>query len=650
MLIIRILSLNHNEKGKYLTKNKRNLNYYNYICLIIQRVAHKHNIIIRNGYRLIDNLLYFLTKSDIFMKSFFKTVLATFVALIIASLVVFLIAVGIISVVASSSESNTSIKSNSIFQLSLSGEVVERAEDNPFNTLLGVYTDKDVSMGLNDILTAIHKAKTNENIKGIYIKAGALLAAPATLREIRQALIDFKTSGKFIYSYGTVYTQGAYYVASVADKVYLNPAGMLNWHGLSAQTTFFKGALDKLGVNVQVIRVGAFKSAVEPFINTKMSDANRLQVNSFMGSIWQTLLSDVSVSRHIPVEQLNSYADKDMTFQPASEAVADHLVDSLLYDDGIQSLLKKKTGIDASASIPFVKLSAMKDATDSTPFAKDKIAIVYAAGEIDGQSSSDIDSEKLIKTLADVRIDDNIKAVILRVNSPGGSALGSELIWREVSLIKAKKPIFVSMGDYAASGGYYISCDADTIIAQPNTITGSIGVFGLIPDVQGLTKKIGVSFDEVNTNKMSDMPNMTRPFTSEERDIMQAYVNNTYETFVNHCAQGRRMTPDAIKKIAEGRVWSGEQGKQNGLVDVLGNLHDAVILIAKRAHLTNYNIATYPKQKSFMEKLIDGLNSDVTTRVQKVQLGEFYPYFKQLHEIIHLQGVQARMAYYLQIK
>jgi protease-4 len=584
------------------------------------------------------------------MKSFFKMVLATFVALIVASLVMFLIAVGIVSVVASSSESNTSIKSNSIFQLSLSGEVVERSEDNPFNTLLGIYTDKDVSMGLNDILTAIHKAKTNDNIKGIYIKAGALLAAPATLREIRQALIDFKTSGKFVYAYGTVYTQGAYYVASVADKIYLNPAGMLNWHGLSAQTTFYKGALDKLGVNVQVIRVGAFKSAVEPFINTKMSDANRLQVTSFMGSIWQILLKDVSASRHIPVEQLNAYADKDMTFQPASEAVADHLVDSLLYDDGIQSLLKKKAGIEASASIPFVKLNAMMNAADSTPYAKDKIAIVYAAGEIDGQGSSDIDSEKLIKTLADVRTDDNIKAVILRVNSPGGSALGSELIWREVSLIKAKKPIFVSMGDYAASGGYYISCDADTIIAQPNTITGSIGVFGLIPDVQGLTKKIGISFDEVNTNKMSDMPNLTRPFTPEERDLMQAYVNNTYETFVNHCAQGRRMTPDAIKKIAEGRVWTGEQAKQNGLVDILGNLHDAVTLIAKRAHLTNYSIAIYPKQKSFMEKLMDGLNSDVTTRVQKVQLGEFYPYFMQLHEIIHLEGVQARMPYYLQIK
>jgi protease-4 len=528
--------------------------------------------------------------------------------------------------------------------------VVERAEDNPFNTLLGAYTDEDVSMGLNDILTAIHKAKTNDNIKGIYIKAGALMAAPATLREIREALIDFKTSGKFVYAYGNVYTQGAYYIASAADKVYLNPAGMLNWQGLSAQTTFYKGALDKLGVNVQVVRVGTFKSAVEPFIVTKMSDANRLQVTSFMGSIWKTLLTDVSASRHIPIDSLNAYADRDMTFQPASQDVADHLVDSLLYDDGIQTLLKNKAGIEASASIPFVKLSAMKDAEENTSFSKDKIAIVYAAGEIDGTSTSGINSEKLVKTLAEVRNDDNIKAVILRVNSPGGSALGSELIWREVSLIKAKKPIFVSMGDYAASGGYYISCDADTIIAQPNTITGSIGVFGLIPDVQGLAKKIGISFDEVNTNKQSDMPNLTRPFTPEERDIMQAYVNNTYETFVDHVAQGRHTTPDAIKKIAEGRVWTGEQAKQNGLVDVLGNLHDAVTLIAKRAHLTKYNIAVYPKQKSFVEKLMDNLNTDVTEHVQKVQLGEFYPYFKQLHEIIRMQGVQARLPYYLQIK
>ncbi|MBB3187509.1 signal peptide peptidase SppA [Microbacter margulisiae] len=584
------------------------------------------------------------------MKSFFKMVLATFVAIIAATLIIFLIGIGIVTAITTASESQTDIKPNSVFQLSLSGQIVERAQDNPFNTIIGTYTNQDLSMGLNDILTAIHKAKTDKNIKGIYIKAGALLAAPATLREIRQALIDFKQSGKFIYAYGNVYTQGSYYVASVADKIYLNPAGMLNWQGLSAQTTFYKGALDKLGVNVQVVRVGAFKSAVEPFIDTKMSDANRLQVTSFLGSIWQTLLQDVSSSRHIPVDQLNAFADQDLAFQPASQAVSDHLVDSLLYDDGIKSILRKKLDIGESDDIPIVKLSAMKNAPDDQTYAKDKIAIVYAAGEIDGGSTDGINSEELVKTLAKVRNDDNVKAVILRVNSPGGSALGSELIWREVSLIKAKKPIFVSMGDYAASGGYYISCDADTIMAQPNTITGSIGVFGLIPDVQGLTKKIGISFDDVKTNKMSDMPSITRPFTPEERDLMQAYVNNTYETFVDHVAQGRHTTPDAIKKIAQGRVWTGAQAKQNGLVDLLGNLNDAVNLIAKRAHLTKYNIAVYPKQKNFFDKLMEGLNSDVETRVQKAQLGEFYPYFKQLHEIVRMQGVQALMPMYIEIK
>ncbi|MGC9150916.1 MAG: signal peptide peptidase SppA [Microbacter sp.] len=584
------------------------------------------------------------------MKNFFKIVLATFVAIVAAGIIAVIIGIGILTAVSSASKTQTAIKPNSIFQLSLSGEVVERSAEDPFSTIFGTLANQDLTMGLNDIVTAIHKAKTNDNIKGIYIKTGALIAPPATLRAIRQALIDFKSSGKFVYAYGNIYTQGAYYVASVADKVFLNPAGMLNWQGLSAQTTFFKGTLDKLGINVQVVRVGTFKSAVEPFINTKMSPDNRLQVTSFLGSVWNTTLQDVSQSRHLTIEQLNALADEDMAFQPASKVLASHLIDSVLYDDQMQSLLKKKIGLNDKENLSVVKLNAMKNAVEKTTYSKDKIAVVYAVGEIDGPNPDGINSEELVKTLADIRQDDHIKAVVLRVNSPGGSAMGSELIWRELSLIKAKKPLFVSMGDYAASGGYYISCNADTIMAEPNTITGSIGVFGLIPDVQGLTQKIGISFDDVKTNKMSDFPTFTRPFTLEERNLMQAYVNNTYETFVDHVAQGRHKSPEEIKKIAEGRVWTGEQGKQIGLVDLLGNLDDAVRLIAKRAHLSQYQLVYYPKQKSIVEKLMDNLNEGIETRVEKAQLGAMYPYFKQMKEAVHLQGIQALMPFSLQIK
>jgi protease-4 len=584
------------------------------------------------------------------MKSFFKIVLATFVAIFLASVLTIVIFFGIIGAIAASSSEEPSIKSNSVFQIDLSGQIVERSEDNPLAVIFGQYSNKPAEIGLNDLLSAIKKAKTNDNIKGIYLEAGALAAAPASLREIRQALLDFKSSGKFIYAYGSVYTQGSYYVASVADKLYLSPEGMVNWHGLSVKNTFFKGALDKLGIEMQVVRVGTYKSAVEPFIMTKMSDANREQVTSFSNSIWKTVVADVSASRKVTPELLNVYADEEMTFQPSEKSVKYHLVDSLLYDDGVQSVLRKKLGIKEKDDISFVKLDAMKNAASDTKTATDKIAVVYAFGDIDMGSSDGISSKELVKTLADVRKDDKIKAVILRVNSPGGSALGSELIWREVCLIKAKKPIYVSMGDYAASGGYYISSPADTIMAQPNTITGSIGVFGLIPNVAGLTNKLGITFDGVKTNKLSDMPNLNRPLTGEEKELMQAYVNNTYETFVSHCAKGRHLSVEAIKKIAEGRVWTGEQAKGLGLVDALGNLNDAVKLIAKRAHLVNYNVEAYPKQKTFVEKLMKGFETKIQTDMQKAQLGEFYPYFEQIKQVSGLQGVQALMPYYLTIK
>ena len=584
------------------------------------------------------------------MKSFLKIVLATFVAIILACVFLFFIALGIVGGIAASSSDETTVKPNSVFALDLNGEIIERSEDNPFESLLGLYSEQTQETGLNDILSAIKKAKTNENIKGIYLEAGNLMAAPASLREIRQALADFKTSGKFIYAYGSLYSQGSYYVASVADKVFLNPEGMVNWHGVAVQNTFYKGTFDKLGVEMQVVRVGTYKSAVEPFIATKMSDANREQVTAFAGSIWNTVVADVASSRKITPEQLNQLADQGVTFKPATELVKGRLVDSLLYDDGMQTYIKNKIGIKEKTDLSIVKLEAMKNAASDEKMSENKIAVVYAYGDIDGTSPGGISSDETVKTLAKIRKDDKIKAVVFRVNSPGGSALGSELIWREVSLMKTKKPIFVSMGDYAASGGYYISAPADMIIAQPNTLTGSIGVFGMFPNISGLAGKIGISFDGVQTNKYSDLPKVNRAMNPEEKELLQAYVNHTYETFVGHCAQGRKMTPDAIKKIAEGRVWTGEQAKKLGLVDALGNLNDAIALVAKKAHLATYNVVEYPKQKSFIEKFMSSLDAKMQERVQKAQLGEYYPYLKQIRSISSLQGVQALMPLNITVK
>jgi protease IV len=577
------------------------------------------------------------------MKNFLKIVLATFVAIILASALLFFVGLGIVGGIAATSSEETTIKVNSVFVIDLSGQIVERSEDNPFASLMGKYADKTSETGLNDLLSAIKKAKNNENIKGIYLEGGTLAASPATAREIRQALIDFKKSGKFIYAYGSTYTQGAYYIASIADKIFLNPQGMINWHGVGVEMSFYKGTLDKLGIEMQVVRVGTYKSAVEPYITDKMSDANREQVTAFVNSIWKTTVDDVAASRKMTPAQLNQLADEGITFKPAPELVKNRLVDGLLYDDGIQLLIKKKIGITENDDLSLVKVDAMKNAASTEKISENKVAVVYAYGGIDMNESEGISSKELIKTLAKVRKDDKVKAVVFRVNSPGGSALGSELIWREVSLLKAKKPVYVSMGDYAASGGYYISTPADMIIAQPNTLTGSIGVFGMIPNISGLTNKLGISFDEVKTNTFSSSPNVTHAMSAEEKDLLQAYVNNTYETFVDRCVKGRKMSPEAIKKIAEGHVWTGEQAKQIGLVDALGNLDDAVKWVAKKAKLSEYNVEEYPKQKSFFEKLMGSLDTKMTEHVEKAQLGAFYPYLKQVRQVTYAQGVLALM-------
>lgn len=521
------------------------------------------------------------------MKEFLKYTFATVCGLVLTG-VVFTI-LGIISlagIVASSSGTETVVKDRSVFVLELKGNVVERYQENPLMQFLG---EDYTTYGLDDILTSIRKAKENDKIKGIYIDAGAFACQTASMQAIRNALVDFKKSGKFIVAYAGTYSQGTYYIASVADKVIANPSGSIGWHGLAAQTMFLKGLLDKVGVEMQVFRVGTYKSAVEPYIATEMSPANREQTQAFIGSIWQQILNEVSESRKIPADSLNALASRNMDLQPAELYLSTGLADTLMYKDEVLAYLKQLTDCKEDDKLNTLSLEDMINVKRNVP--KDKsgniVAVYYAYGEIDGSESNDgegINSEKVIKDLRKLREDESVKAVVLRVNSPGGSAYGSEQIWREVSLLKQEKPVVVSMGDYAASGGYYISCAADWIVAEPTTLTGSIGIFGLVPNAEGLLKdKLGLNFDVVKTNELADLGNLTRPFNEEERTLMQNMVNKGYELFTKRCADGRKMDIEDIKKIAEGRVWTGEMAKDLKLVDELGGLDKAVDAAVSRA-------------------------------------------------------------------
>lgn len=576
------------------------------------------------------------------MKNFFKITFATVLGMLLFSILSLLISLSIIGAIAASSDTATSIKSNSIFKLTLKGSLIERSEDNSLTAIISSINDSQATMGLDDILLAIDKASNTENIKGIYLDINEFAAAPASLKEIRESLAAFKASGKFIAAYADNYTNGTYYLASVADKVVMNPHGMLGLTGIAMNTIFFKDALDKLGIEMQVFKVGTFKSAVEPYINTQMSDANRLQMMQMSASIWNDMLSDMGKSRKVDVAVLNRFADEGLFFAESEKAYELGLVDTLVYRNSVDTLLKSLVGADFT----LVNLKTMQNASvKAADYSSDKIAIVYAIGAIDGGNDEDMDSEKIAKTLLDMANDDAIKAVVLRVNSPGGSAYGSEQMWHAASLVKAKKPFIVSMGDYAASGGYYISCLADTIVAQPTTITGSIGIFGLLPNFKGLTQKVGLAFDGVKTNNFADFGGVMRPVSVAERALFQNYVNRGYELFVKRCADGRGMSVESIKTIAEGRVWTGVDAQKNGLVDVLGGLDTAVKIAAKKAGLTTYNIKEFPAKKDFFEELIKEFSSSTETRILRNQLGENYRYVTYLKTIQSQQGVQAIMPF-----
>lgn len=586
------------------------------------------------------------------MKDFIKFTFASLLGVVLAG-VVFTI-LGIVTMVGmvASSDTETTVKENSIFVLDLNGTLSERVQENPFQQLMG---EGFSAYGLDDILTSIKKAKEHENIKGIYLQASTLESSFASLEEIRHALADFKESGKFIIAYADQYTQSMYYLASIADKVIVNPQGSISWHGLASQTIFFKDLLKNVGIDMQIFKVGTYKSAVEPFIATEMSDANREQVSVFLNSIWKRLLEDVSTSRNIPEETLNAYADQVMDLKQAEEYVACGLVDTLMYKDGVLNYLKEISGREQDESLRTLSLSEMKNVKRNTP--KDKsgnmIAVYYAFGGIDDTTSSEegINSQKVIKDLRQLREDETIQAVVLRVNSPGGSAYGSEQIWHEIELLKAEKPVVVSMGDYAASGGYYISCNADCIVANPTTLTGSIGIFGMFPNMEGLlTDKLNLHFDLVKTNKFADMGDISRPFNADEKEAMQNYINNGYKLFVKRCADGRGMSTEAIEKIAEGRVWTGATAKELGLVDELGGLEKAIEIAAQKAEIENYSIINYPSKGNVFSSLLEQGKDDYINGQMKDALGEYYYYLQFVQNLKEADRIQARMPFDIRIK
>jgi len=588
------------------------------------------------------------------MKSFFKYVLATVVGIIISSLVIILIVFGIIGGIVSSMNSDDKIEvaDNSILHISLAYPISERTSKSTFSSysFSGLF---DNHIGLNDILIRIEAAKTDDKIKGIYLDLSSIGASFATLEEIRNALLDFKTSKKFIIAYSEFYSQSSYYLASTADKIYLNPEGLLDFRGLSSQSVFFKGALEKLGIEAQVIKVGTYKSAVEPFILDKMSPANREQVTSFLGSIYNHFLDEVSKSRKISTDSLFSIAD-NLKVQDAKDAVTYGLIDGTKYKDEILADLKSRLKIKEDDKIKSVTIEKynVKDPSSSSS-SKDRIAVVYAVGEIVSGEGSDeqIGSENISRAIRTARQDKKVKAVVLRVNSPGGSALASDVIWREVVLTKKVKPIIVSMGDVAASGGYYISTAADSIFAQANTITGSIGVFGIIPNFQKFfNNKLGITFDGVKTGKFADLGSLDRPLTAQEEAIIQQSVNKIYYSFTQKVADGRKKERSYIDSIGQGRVWTGAQAIDLGLVDRIGGIEDAIASAAKKAKISDYKLVSYPAIKDPIKSLLNSSGDKISLWFTKREMGMAFPVYQQVKETMEQTGIQARIPYTISIK
>ena len=583
------------------------------------------------------------------MKDFLKFTLATITGIIVSGVLLFIVSILMMFSMLYSSDSEVTVRENSILKLDLNGSLVERSGEGPWAILMG---DESAAYGLDDLLASIRKAKENENIKGIYIEATDLATDGfAALKEVRDALADFKESGKFIVAYGDMYTQPMYYVASVADRVLLNPEGMLEWSGLSSMPVFYKDLMDKLGIRWQIFKVGTYKSAVEPFIGMEMSEANREQTTDYLTSLWGEMTAEVAASRGVTVDDLNRAADRMLLFQPAGECVEAGLADTLIYKNDVRDYLKQWVGIDEDDDLRTLGLKDMKNVKKNVP--KDKsgniVAVYYADGQIGSLMAGggeSIDGNQMIRDLRKLEEDEDVKAVVLRINSPGGSAYDSEQIWHAVGELKKEKPVIVSMGDYAASGGYYIACNADTIVAEPTTLTGSIGIFGMMPDMQGLAQKVGVSFDVVKTNEFSDMGIPVRPMTESEKALMQAYVERGYDLFLTRVSEGRGMTKEAVDQVGQGRVWTGVRAKELGLVDELGGLDRALEIAVARAGVEGYTRMDYPAKKSAWEQLMEFSPADyVKARVLQGRAGQWLRGVETLDRFEVKDALQARMPF-----
>ncbi|MGE6219600.1 signal peptide peptidase SppA [Nubsella zeaxanthinifaciens] len=588
------------------------------------------------------------------MKEFFKYVFATVVGIVISAVVLgiigFVIFIGMIASVGS--ETETVVKKNSVLYLNLDQAITERTPENSFGQLFGGSSDK--SIGFNDVARALKKAQNDDNIQAVYINVSAPNAGMATMLEVRNAILDFRKSKKPVIAYSETYSQGAYYLASAANKIYLNPEGELTFKGFSSELMFFKGALEKLGIEAQIIRVGNYKSAVEPFINTKMSDYNREQVTAYVSSLYDTFLTGIAESRKIEKDSLYQIANQYKVQFP-KDALAYKMVDGLKYKDEVLDELRNITGTDKKKDINSVSINDYIKSlpTQGQSSSKDKVAVIYANGDIVGGEGSDeqIGSERISRAIRKARLDDEVKAIVLRVNSGGGSALASDVIWREMILSKKVKPVIASFGDVAASGGYYIGCGADSIFVQPNTITGSIGVFGIIPNLQNMfNNKLGITFDGVKTGEYADIMSVNRPLTPAERAIIQKGVNKTYDTFIGKVAEGRKKTKAQVDSLGGGRVWIGKEAVKNGLADKLGGFDYAIASAAKKAKLSDYKVVEYPEKIDPWKEFLSSAKDNVSAYYAKKEFGENYILYQQMKKAISNTGIQARMDYDIRIK
>ncbi|MCF8379148.1 MAG: signal peptide peptidase SppA [Bacteroidales bacterium] len=587
------------------------------------------------------------------MKQFFKFMFASMLGFIITLVIIFFIFMAIIMAMLSFAKTEEVVVNDpSLLHMKLNYEIGDRTSNNPMQAMLTFDSFKSVP-GLNDILRNIEKAKRDDNIKGIYLDLIDLPSNLASIGEIREAILDFRESGKFVYVYSEMLSQKAYYLASAADKIFLSPEGLVELRGFRGEVMFIKGTLEKLDIEAQIIRHGKFKSAIEPLIREDMSEANKEQTSAFIQSMWNNVSMDISKSRNIPIAELNTLSD-NLTGLDPDEALSSHLIDSLIYMDQFLDLLATKLDIEKVAASNLISSSKYMNAKVPVDKkrSKNKVALIYAEGNIMQGEGNDnaIGSDNLARTIRNARLDDHVKAVVLRVNSPGGDGIASDVILREVVKTQEVKPVVVSMGNYAASGGYYIACGAEKIVANPGTLTGSIGVFGLIPNFEKFFhNKLGITFDGVKTNENADYLQVNKPLTDFQKQLLQQQIDRFYDTFVNHVAKGRGMTYEEVDAIAQGRVWTGSDALENGLIDQLGGMKDAIDLAVELAQIEDYRVIDLPKQKEPFQQIFDDLFGEMRMKILQQEIGEYYNYYQTVQYLKNADGIQARLPFDLEI-